>query len=92
MKNFSPTYGNCYTFNAGDNPHEDEPRKSSLTGVSNGLSVELFLDQNNYMIQKLSKKAGARMVIHDPFIKPLPDEYGIDLQPNTASSVAIQLV
>jgi hypothetical protein len=56
------------------------------------LSLELFLDQGNYMLKKLSKKAGARMVLHDPKVPPLPDEYGIDLQPNTASSVAVQLV
>ena len=57
-----------------------------------GLSVELFLDQDNYMLQKLSKNAGAKIVIHDPTLPPLPDEYGIDMQPNTASSVAIQTV
>ncbi|XP_059081142.1 degenerin deg-1-like [Tigriopus californicus] len=42
------------------------------------------------MLKKLSKKAGARLVIHDTRSPPLPDEYGIDLQPNTASSIAIQ--
>ena len=57
-----------------------------------GLSVEVFLDQSNYMLNKLSKKAGARLVIHDPAVPPLADEYGIDLQPNTASSVSIQQV
>ncbi len=54
--------------------------------------MELFLDQGNYMLQKLSRNAGARMVLHDPSIPPLPDEYGIDLAPNTASSVAVQIV
>lgn len=57
-----------------------------------GFSVEVFLDQDNYMLNKLSKKAGARMVLHEPELPALPDEYGQDLQPNTASSVAIQLV
>ena len=55
-----------------------------------GLSVEVFLDQSNYMSNKLSKKAGARLVIHDPAVPPLADEFGIDLQPNTASSISIQ--
>jgi hypothetical protein len=54
--------------------------------------VELFLDQDNYMLQKLSKNAGAKIVIHDPTLPPLPDEYGIDMQPNTASSIAVQTV
>jgi hypothetical protein len=57
-----------------------------------GLSVEIFLDQANYMVKKLSKSAGARIVIHDPLSPPLPDEYGLDLRPNTASSIAIQKV
>ena len=44
------------------------------------------------MLNKLSKKAGARLVIHDPKSPPLADEYGVDLQPNTATSVSIQQV
>ena len=42
------------------------------------------------MLNKLSKKAGARIVIHNPENPPLPDEYGMDLQPNTASSISVQ--
>ena len=57
-----------------------------------GFSIQLYLDQDNYMLNKLSKKAGARLVIHDPHSTPLPDEYGVDLQPNTASSISIQRV
>jgi hypothetical protein len=91
-QSFSPTYGSCYTFNSAHNPTDPVPRRASLTGISNGFSVEIFLDQGNYMLNKLSKKAGARMVLHDPTVAPLPDEYGIDLSPNTASSVAVQMV
>lgn len=59
---------------------------------STGFSVGLFLDQENYMLAKLSKSAGAKIVVHDPDLPALPDEYGIDMQPNTASSIAIQTV
>ena len=90
-------YGNCFSFNSHYN--QDDPdlfnssqRLATLTGTSNGLTVEVFLDQENYMLKKLSKKAGARLVIHDARSPPLADEYGMDLQPNTASSVAIQQV
>ena len=92
VQNFSPSYGNCFTFNSAYNDDDPSTRKASLTGVSSGLSIELYLDQRNYMLNKLSKKAGARMVLHGPEEPPLPDEYGLDLQPNTASSIAIQLV
>ncbi len=44
------------------------------------------------MVKKLSKEAGVRLVLHDSHSRPLPDEYGIDLAPNTASSIAVQLV
>ena len=44
------------------------------------------------MLAKLSKNGGAKIVLHDPNLPPLPDEYGIDMQPNTASSIAIQTV
>ena len=92
MQNFSPSYGNCFTFNSAYNDDDPTTRKASLTGVTEGLSIELYLDQRNYMLNKLSKKAGARMVLHGPGEPPLPDEYGLELQPNTASSIAIQLV
>ena len=90
-------YGNCFAFNSQYNKKDPELKDShqrfaTLTGTSNGLTVEVFLDQDNYMIKKLSKKAGARLVIHDASSPPLADEYGMDLQPNTASSVAIQQV
>ena len=52
--------------------------------------MEIFLDQTYYMLNKLSKRAGAKVVVHDPKTAPLPDEYGLDLQPNTASSMAVQ--
>ena len=39
---------------------------------------------------KLTRNAGAKVVIHEAGNPPLPDEKGIDLQPNTETSVAIQ--
>ena len=39
---------------------------ATVTGVQSGLVLEMFLDQTNYMYNKLSKKAGARITIHDP--------------------------
>ena len=38
----------------------------TVTGSDNGLVLELFLDQTNYMYNKLTKSAGARITIHDP--------------------------
>ena len=57
-----------------------------------GLSVELFLDQANYMLNKLTPNAGAKLVIHEAQNPPLPDDKGINLQPNTETTVAVQKV
>ena len=62
-----------------------------MTGSDNGLVLELFLDQTNYMFNKLSRVAGARLTVHDPYSLPLPDEYGLNLAPNTAASLAVRL-
>ena len=44
------------------------------------------------MKNRLSKKAGGKIVIHDPNTPPLPNEYGLELRPNTASSIAVQVI
>ena len=44
----------------------NDVRKMTVSGSQNGLILELFLDQTNYMYNKLSKKAGARITVHDP--------------------------
>ena len=40
----------------------------------------------------ISQTAGAKVVIDDPNTIPRPDENGIDLQPNTASSISVKKV
>jgi hypothetical protein len=63
-----------------------------LTGAANGLEVELFVDQYSYMLQGLSRKGGARVVIHDSGSYPLVDQYGYDLEPGTSNSFGIEKV
>jgi len=31
-------------------------------------------------------------VVHDPALPPMPDEYGIDIQPNSANTISVQAV
>ena len=38
------------------------------------------------------KNVGAKIVVHDPALPPMPDEYGIDIQPNSANTIAVQAV
>ncbi len=44
------------------------------------------------MMKKLTQNAGAKIVVHDPSLSPMLEEYAIDLQPNTVTSIAIQTV
>ena len=60
--------------------------------IKKGLEVELVLDQRGYMSGTLSQKAGMRIAVHSPHLHPLVDEFGLDVEPGTASSIAIQLV
>ncbi len=41
---------------------------------------------------EISEKAGIRLVIHDADSLPLVDEFGLDLQPGSAVSMALELV
>ncbi len=54
--------------------------------------MELFLDQHNYMSGALTEKAGIRIAVHNAYVYPLVDDFGLDVEPGTATSIAIQLV
>ena len=56
------------------------------------MSLELFLDLENYMQNNLTKNDGARVIVHSPYDAPMPDEYGIDVAPNSAVSIGVSMV
>ncbi|XP_046612903.1 amiloride-sensitive sodium channel subunit gamma-2-like [Neodiprion virginianus] len=77
----STSYGNCFTFTT--------TRRTVMPGKDYGLSMELFLDQSNYIGGGLSPRAGARVVVHPPSQFPLPNENGLTIPPHTATSTAL---
>ncbi|XP_046554137.1 acid-sensing ion channel 2-like [Haliotis rubra] len=91
-KNFttfvSHKYGNCYTFNAEGNGKKVVSR---FTGPSHGLSLELYLDQDEY-IAALSPSAGARVLIHPRNSMPFPEDEGISIAPGVSTSVGLRKV
>ena len=93
---FGHEYGNCFTFNANykndDGVNVNPAWEVTMTGGSATLSVVLYLDQLFYTPLSLSKKAGARITIHNPKVFPMTEEYGINLKPNTASNIGFQQV
>ena len=54
-----------------------------------GLNIVLNIEQFQYLKQGLTPSAGARVTIHDTEIRPLVDEYGMNVEPNKATSFAI---
>ena len=65
---------------------------SSLTGSVLGLNVVLNIEQLQYLGSGLTASAGARVTIHDTMVRPLVDEYGMDVEPHKATSFAIEKV
>ncbi len=74
------SYTICYNFS-------DSNKKMFISG----LTVELFVDQLNYMKGDLSQSAGIRMVVHNPDSYPMTDEFGLDVMPGTSSSITLQM-
>ena len=56
------------------------------------MSIVLYINQAFYTPLSLTKEAGARITIHNPQVFPMTEEYGINLKPNTASSIGFQQV
>ena len=72
--------------------HKAQAREVTMTGGSGMLSIILYLDQFFYTPLSFTKEAGARITIHNPLVFPMTGEYGLNLRPNTASSIGFQQV
>ena len=57
----SPSYGSCFSINSNLSGTAGVLWKSSLSGPNLGLRIELNLDQKEYMLNGLTKSAGARL-------------------------------
>ena len=53
MLDYTPKYGNCYTFNSIDNDNDtDVPRRASLTGRDYGKFLVLWLKTESMNVDK----------------------------------------
>ena len=88
------SFGNCFTFNTAlnDNDPLGGERVTSLTGPNFGLDLVLNIEQSKYMVGGVTPSAGARIVVHGASGRPLPDEMGHQLEPNTITALAIEEV
>ncbi|XP_043221876.1 degenerin unc-8-like isoform X1 [Amphibalanus amphitrite] len=87
----SPQYGNCYTFNSNVTESEDlyaGMRETSLTGDM--FSFSLILNMKEYVYPpSRTASLGARIVVHNPDQVPAVEQSGLNLYPQTTTSVAI---
>ncbi|XP_046864845.1 amiloride-sensitive sodium channel subunit alpha-like [Xenia sp. Carnegie-2017] len=77
-------YGNCFTFNT-----SKVNSSVSGTGPYNGLSLFLFLEQEEYM-DRIASAAGARVTIHEFHFKPQPEEEGFYVAPGFTTSISLR--
>ncbi|XP_028408120.1 amiloride-sensitive sodium channel subunit alpha-like [Dendronephthya gigantea] len=83
-------YGNCYTFNNGVDQNDNPTRvlKSSKPGPSQGLVLELDIEENEY-IGELSHEAGVRVALHEQGVMHFPFEEGFSVAPGMVTSVGL---
>ncbi|XP_030068656.1 epithelial sodium channel subunit gamma isoform X2 [Microcaecilia unicolor] len=81
-----PLYGNCYTFNGG----QDDVLMSSMGGQSYGLQVVLYIDDEEYN-PFLVTSTGAKILIHHQDEYPFIEEIGTEIQPAAETNIGMQL-
>ncbi|XP_073416893.1 epithelial sodium channel subunit alpha-like [Dendrobates tinctorius] len=87
----NPKLGNCYTFNGPGNQSsrkEVEVLNATKAGFSYGLTMELFIEQHEY-ISSLSTAAGLRVVLHGQGKMPFPEDEGVNAPPGQESDIGI---
>ncbi|GFU17812.1 FMRFamide-activated amiloride-sensitive sodium channel [Nephila pilipes] len=81
-------YGNCFTFNKANS--SKPPLKTSFVGPNSGLTLELNVQSDDYIW--LTKSVGARVVIHDPYQEPTPQDQGINVSPGFETTLGLSKV
>ncbi|XP_032229849.2 acid-sensing ion channel 2 [Nematostella vectensis] len=86
-------YGNCYTFNQGmsENGVAIKPLTLSNTGPNYGLTLDLFINQEQY-IAPYTQEAGVRILLSDQNQIPFPDSDGFTVSPSSSSAVGIKKI
>ncbi|XP_071488690.1 epithelial sodium channel subunit gamma-like [Diadema antillarum] len=85
---FDPQFGNCYTFNSGNN---SAVLTTNRPGPNYGLSLELYTQQMEYM-DELTEVAGFRLVIHHPVTMPFPSDDGVFVSPGLATAIGVRVL
>ncbi|XP_068128932.1 amiloride-sensitive sodium channel subunit beta-like [Hyperolius riggenbachi] len=88
----NPKLGNCYTFNGprheSSTIQQADILNATKAGFSYGLTMELFIEQNEY-ISSLSSAAGLRVVLHGQGKMPFPEDEGVNVPPGQESDIGV---
>ncbi|XP_032235399.2 degenerin mec-4 isoform X2 [Nematostella vectensis] len=84
-------YGNCYTFNQGLDKEGEEiiPLKSSNTGPMYGLTLDLYINQNQY-ITPFTQEAGVKVLLSDQSEITFPDSDGFSVPPGYSAFIGLR--
>ncbi|XP_041464136.1 amiloride-sensitive sodium channel subunit beta-like [Lytechinus variegatus] len=85
---YDPQYGNCYIFNSGQ---DGNTLTTNRPGPSYGLSMELFVQQDEYM-EDLTDVAGFRVIVHHPSNMPFPSDDGIFVSPGLVTAIGVHVL
>lgn len=81
-------FGNCFSFNKANS--SKVLFNTSFVGPNSGLNLELDVQNGEYVW--LSQSVGARVVIHDPYQDPTPQDQGINVSPGFETSIGLSKV
>ena len=90
----TPTYGNCFTFNAVVNPEKNftnhmRPLRTAKVGSQHGLKLSFFLDKEEY-IGIIGQNSGARVTLFNSKEAPPVETSGLSLSAGTATILALK--
>ena len=92
VKNFSSyqsfMFGNCYTFNSGEDGNL--PLQATMAGQYGGLKLRLNIERNGYLKKTLNPFVGLVILIHDQKTFPIVEEFGMKVQPGVSTLCAIK--
>ena len=85
----SSPFGQCYTFNSGQNG--SQLLRARMAGKNNGLKLRLNIQRDGYVKLPKNPLVGITVLVHDQNAFPFMDEYGLAVEPGSHTSLSIKM-
>ena len=86
---FTGSYGQCYTFNSGQN--RSPLLKTTMGGKNNGLKLRLNIQRDSYVKNNKNPFVGIVVLTHDQNNFPFIGEHGIGVEPGAHTFFSIKM-